>query len=827
MDITEIDNLLTAAQAELAKLDTERLTILGQTKTLKSQKESVDHVISETIFPKGRAPVSNQSQAQEKVSLFRSLFRGREDIYARRFESKQTGKSGYQPTCRNEWVNGVCGKPKVPCGSCNCRDLLPITDEVIKNHLQGIDPNEYTKRDFIIGVYPLLPDETCWFLAVDFDKATWVEDTATFLKTCCSLDVPAVLERSRSGNGGHIWIFFSEPIPASLARKLGSFLLTETMEYRPEIGLDSYDRFFPSQDTIPKGGFGNLIALPLQKKPREAGNSLFLDESYAPYPDQWAFLATIRRMDHSEIDTIVDDAGRRGKLIGVRSVVTDADDDEPWTMPPSRRENEMNISGPLPPQIEIVLVNQIYIAKEPLCSSLRNRLIRLAAFQNPEFYQAQAMRLPTYNKPRIISCCEDFPKHLGFPRGCLDDIVDLLQALKINVNLVDQRFVGHPIDTSFKGILRPEQQQAANAMLAHDSGVLSATTAFGKTVVALYMIAMRGVNTLILVHRRQLLDQWISRISSFLGIAADEIGQIGGGKRSPTGKIDVAIIQSLSKKDVVDDIVADYGHLVVDECHHLSARSFEIVARRCKAKYVTGLSATVTRKDGHHPIIFMNCGPVRYRVDDRTQTAARPFTHRVILRNTGFTLPDALAETKDISIHDLYMALISDQSRNELIVYDVLRVVSEGRSPVLLTERTSHLEFLAARLSSQIRNVMVFKGGMGKKQRQQLTEKLASIPDDEERIILATGRYLGEGFDDARLDTLFLTLPVSWRGTITQYAGRLHRSHDMKKEVLIYDYADLNVPVLAKMYQRRCRGYKAIGYEIGENTVQNAKTALV
>lgn len=628
--------------------------------------------------------------------------------------------------------------------------------------------------------------------------------------------MPAVLERSRSGNGGHIWIFFSEPIPASLARKLGSFLLTETMECRPEIGLDSYDRFFPSQDTIPKGGFGNLIALPLQKKPREAGNSLFLDESYVPYPDQWHFLSTIKRMNREEVNILVEDAGRRGKLIGVRAVVTEEDDDEPWTMPPSRRKKEISIVGPLPQQIEIVLGNEIYIPKETLPLFLRNSLIRLAAFQNPEFYQAQAMRLPTYNKPRIVSCCEDFSKHLGFPRGCLDEIVDLLQALKIEVKIVDERCTGRQIGMSFHGILRPEQQAAAQAMLDYDCGVLSATTAFGKTVVALYMIAARNVNTLILVHRRQLLDQWVCRINSFLGIAASEIGQIGGGKRSPSGRVDVAIIQSLSKKDVVDDIVAEYGHLVVDECHHLSARSFEIVARRCRAKYVTGLSATVTRKDGHHPIIFMNCGPVRYRVDDRTQTASRPFTHRMVLRNTGFNLSAPLTETNDLNINDLYTALSSDQNRNNMIVHDVLKAVNEGRSSVLLTERTAHLEYFAKRLSSEIPNVIVFKGGMGKKQRQQLTEKMASISDGQARIILATGRYLGEGFDDARLDTLFLTLPVSWRGTLIQYAGRLHRVHDTKKEVVIYDYADLNVPMLAKMYQRRCRGYKAIGYGIGE-----------
>jgi superfamily II DNA or RNA helicase len=586
------------------------------------------------------------------------------------------------------------------------------------------------------------------------------------------------------------------------------------MERRPELGLDSYDRFFPSQDTMPTGGFGNLIALPLQKKPRDSGNSLFLDKDFIPYPDQWAFLSTVGRMKRLEVETLVNGAVQRGRVVGVRMVITDGDDDEPWTAPPSRRRQESPVTGPLPGELELVLGNQIYVAKEELPPALRNRMIRLAAFQNPEFYKAQAMRFPTFDKPRIISCCEDFTKHIGIPRGCLDELLALLKSLNIKTKVTDQRFVGNSIDARFNGTLRPEQHVAAQSMLQHETGILAATTAFGKTIVACYLIAARGVNTLVLVHRRQLLDQWVARIADFLSVPVKEIGQIGGGRRKPGGKIDVAIIQSLSKKGVVDDVVGEYGHLVVDECHHLSARSFEIVSRQSKAKYVTGLSATVTRKDGHHPIIFMNCGPIRFRVDHRAQAAARPFHHQVITRATSFELPKSLMAMEGQSIQEIYSALVSDEGRNKMIVNDVLTALAEKRSPVMLTERKEHLDLLAKRLSSQIRNVIVLKGGMGKKQRTKLQEKIGSIPDNEERIILATGRYLGEGFDDPRLDTLFLTLPVSWRGTLAQYAGRLHRLHSMKQEVIIYDYADLNVPVLAKMYRRRCTGYKAMGYSM-------------
>ena len=814
--ISEIDQQIEAVERELAGLDKKRAAILEQMEALRREKSGISQGSPVSFLVNGRTPVTNQSSQEDKISLFRTLFRGREDVYPKRFESKKTGTSGYQPVCRNEWVKGICGKPRIRCGNCQNRKVLPVTDDVIRNHLLGYDLQKKTRPDFAVGVYPLLPDETCWFIAADFDQSTWMQDVSRFLEICKSFRIPAAVERSRSGNGGHVWVFFSELVPATLARKMISFVLTETMELRPEIGLQSYDRFFPNQDTLPKGGFGNLIALPLQKKPREKGNSLFLDDRFEPYPDQWAFLSSIQHMSLNEVGAVVDEAIRRGRVLGVRMSVTDEQDDEPWTMPPSGRRKQTPITGPLPKEIELILDNQIYVAKEGLPAPLMNRLIRLAAFQNPEFYKAQAMRFPTYDKPRIISCCEEFAKHMGLPRGCLDELIELLDFLRIRPKIVDKRFQGNLIHLCFHGTLRPEQRSAAEAILSHDTGVLSASTAFGKTVVAAHIIAERAVNTLVLVHRKHLLDMWVDRLSQFLGLNPEQIGRIGGGKRNPSGLIDIGIIQSLSTKGVVDDIVGQYGHLVVDECHRIAARSFEIVARQSKARYVTGLSATVARKDGHHPIIFMQCGPVRYRVDDRKQAAKRPFDHKVVVRKTGFNLPRSISNKTDPTINELYDALIADEGRNNMIINDVLSAVDEKRSPVLLTERKKHLDLLAARLTPIVRNVIVLKGGMGEKQRRSISAELAHIPDEEERVIVATGRYLGEGFDDARLDTLFLALPVSWRGIVSQYAGRLHRIHKAKKEVVIFDYADTGVPMLAKMYERRCAGYTNIGYEIHE-----------
>jgi superfamily II DNA or RNA helicase/very-short-patch-repair endonuclease len=757
------------------------------------------------------AGVHARSPSAAKISLFRSLFRGREDVYPRRFESRKTGRAGYAPACGNEWVRGICEKPRIKCGDCPHRAFLPVTDQVIRWHLSGRDA---AGQDFVAGVYPMLADETCYFLAMDFDKDSWRDDVLAVMETCQRLQIPAALERSRSGNGGHVWLFFTEAVPATLARKLGSFVLTETMERRPELGLASYDRLFPNQDTLPRGGFGNLIALPMQKGPRENGHSVFVDETFTPYPDPWAFLFSIRRLSRDRVEAVASAAESRGRVVGVRFALSPDDEPEPWNSPPSRHHRDPPVTGPLPMELELVLGDLVYLTKGTLPPALRNRLLRLAAFQNPEFYRAQAMRLPTYDKPRIIACADDLAAHIGLPRGCLEEILALFAELKIKPLIRDQRVAGSPVDLQFTGTLRPEQASAAAAMLAHDTGVLAATTAFGKTVLAAHLIAARGVNTLVLVHRQQLLEQWIERLSSFLGLPAKAIGRLGGGHKKLTGNIDVALIQSLVRKGVVDDRVADYGHLIVDECHHLSAHSFELVARRSKARFVLGLSATVARKDGHHPIIFMQCGPVRHRVDAKQQADARPFSHHVIVRPTGLRTSVGPDPDRRLEYQNLCAEIIRSEPRNGLIRDDVIAALREGRAPLVLTERTEHVAALTEMIRPHAPHLIVLQGGMGRKSLREAMAQLAAVPEDQSRVVIATGKFVGEGFDDPRLDTLFLTMPVSWRGIIAQYAGRLHRLHDGKREVRIHDYADLDVPMLSRMFDKRCAGYEAVGYTI-------------
>lgn len=775
------------------QIENARLISLLEAHGIEWRVPSIPEVVK-TPFAMAAAP-SNLS-TDEKVILFRRLFRGRDDVYPIRWESQKTGKSGYAPACANEWRTGVCNKPRIKCSDCSNRLLRPISDVVIYDHLAG----EHT-----VGVYPLLTDDTCYFLAVDFDEAEWKMDAQAFAQSCHDLGVPVALEISRSGNGAHAWVFFVGSVPARDARRLGTAIISHTCARTRQLKLTSYDRLFPNQDTMPKGGFGNLIALPLQKKPRENGCSVFVDDSLHPYSDQWAFLSSIQSMPFKDIEPTILRATGGAQPLDV-TFIDEEDYKEPWkrSVPVTNK-----LAGNMPKSIRATLANLIYFEKVQLPQPLANRLIRLAAFQNPEFYKAQAMRFAVWDKPRVIGCAENYPNHIALPRGCLGAALELLQENGIRCDLNDERFEGKPIDIDFAGTLRLDQEAAVTGMLHHDAGVLCAPTAFGKTVVASAMIAKRGVSTLVLVHRTELLKQWQERLQSFLGVGKGVVGTIGGGKAKPTGIIDIAVMQSLSRHGEINPLVENYGHVIVDECHHVGAVSFDSLLKRVKARYVLGLTATPIRRDGQQPIIFMQCGPIRY-------TAAKPESAPHDLEVVPYSINKRIDLPQDAGIQDVFRHLANDLERTAMIAAEIESAFAQGRKVLVLTERTEHLDAIAATVGGKTPSLFVLHGRMSKKQRILLIDELNGLPPDAPRILLATGKLVGEGFDHPPLDTLVLAMPVSWKGTLQQYAGRLHREHASKTDVRIIDFVDTGHPALLRMWEKRQRGYRAMGYRLRE-----------
>jgi len=604
--------------------------------------------------------VNKYSSPQEKIELFMSLFRGRSDVFAKRYYSKQHGEGYYIPACKNEWVRGVCEKPRVKCKNCLKRELSPFTNEVIDSHLRNKDE----KGNGIVGVYPLLPDENCLFLAIDFDEANWQKDVAAFRLVCKKLAIPVAVERSRSGNGAHVWMFFDAPVPALSARKLGNILLTKAMSLRHEIRFSSYDRMFPNQDFMPKGGFGNLIALPLQGGARKNGNSEFVDENFISYSDQWAYLASIRKLTSERIKKLLSGLGaayglgelsdtdtetEENKVLLVNKVAEDTP--KPW----ERKKQEVKLGSiDFPDQLTIVEANRLYIPKQDISQRALNKIKRLAAFSNPQFYKTQKMRLSTFGIPQIIYSLDETADYMGIPRGCRSSLISLLNDAVVKYEFKDKRNNGKEIRVGFNGALFEEQQLAAEALLQHENGVLAVPTAFGKTVIGASLIAQRKCNTLILVHLQTLFDQWKKSLEQFLDINETLpetvnkrgrkkhrplIGQKGAGKNTLSGMIDIALVQSLIRDNEVDDIVKNYGMVIVDECHHVPSVNYEKTLGAVNARYVYGLTATPARQDGQHPITFMHCGAIRYAVDAKSQASKRNFEHYIIPCFTGFKKP--------------------------------------------------------------------------------------------------------------------------------------------------------------------------------------------
>lgn len=760
----------------------------------------------------------------ERIRLFQSLFKGREDVFARRWFSKTTGKSGYQPVCINEWKQGICDKKKYRCAICPNRNFASLTTQDMYRHLEGKD--EYCCD--VVGLYAIMQDNNCAFLCADFDdkncKYGYKEDVLAYVGVCREWLIPYAIERSRSGNGAHVWIFFEAPLPASKARRLGNAILTEAMTRNGQMSFNSYDRFFPNQDYLPEGGFGNLVALPLQGQARRKQNSVFVDNDFLVYKDQWAFLYNLKKIQESTIDQLL--RLHYQEELGKLSMSSES---KPWVTPLPQNITQEDFHA----KVEIIKANKLYIPLKAVSAKVLNHLKRIAAFKNPEFYSKQALRLSTYAIPRIISCFDITNEYLAMPRGCEDATRSFLNDNAVTYTITDKTNHGNKISVSFQGEEREEQLEAINALLPYTNGILHATTAFGKTVTAAAIIARKKVNTLILVHSKALLKQWHDRLTEFLNIdypkheeknkrgrrkVFSPIGCFDSSGNTLHGIIDIALIQSCLDEDGVKPFVQDYGMVIVDECHHVSSITFEQVLMSIKAHTIYGLTATPIRKDGHQPIIFMQCGPIRFSTDVKSQIAKQSFDRFLIPRFTSY---NSILEDR-LSIATLYKYLSEDEIRNNLIVEDICKAVNTRRTPIILTNRTAHVSVLAGKLKATIKNVISLTGAGTTREKREAMQRLQTIPDSEQLVIVATGKYIGEGFDYPRLDTLFLALPISWKGLLAQYAGRLHREYEGKKDVRIYDYIDIHEPICDSMYRKRLKGYAAIGYK----TINTAQPTL-
>lgn len=760
----------------------------------------------------------------ERLRLFQSLFKGREDVFARRWFSKTTGKSGYQPVCINEWKQGICDKKKYRCVICPNRNFAPLTTQDMYRHLEGKD--EYCCD--VVGLYAIMQDNNCAFLCADFDdkncKYGYKEDVLAYVGVCREWLIPYAIERSRSGNGAHVWIFFEAPLPASKARRLGNAILTEAMTHNGQMSFNSYDRFFPNQDYLLEGGFGNLVALPLQGQARRKQNSVFVDNDFLVYKDQWAFLYNLKKIQESTIDQLL--RLHYQEELGKLSM---SSENKPWVTPLPQNITQEDFHT----KVEIIKADKLYIPLKAVSAKVLNHLKRIAAFKNPEFYSKQALRLSTYAIPRIISCFDITNEYLAMPRGCEDATRSFLNDNAVTYTITDKTNHGNKISVSFQGEEREEQLEAINALLPYTNGILHATTAFGKTVTAAAIIARKKVNTLILVHSKALLKQWYDRLTEFLNIdypkheeknkrgrrkVFSPIGCFDSSGNTLHGIIDIALIQSCLDEDGVKPFVQDYGMVIVDECHHVSSITFEQVLMSIKVHTIYGLTATPIRKDGHQPIIFMQCGPIRFSTDVKSQIAKQSFDRFLIPRFTSY---NSILEDR-LSIATLYKYLSEDEIRNNLIVEDICKAVNTRRTPIILTNRTAHVSVLAEKLKATIKNVISLTGAGTTREKREAMQRLQTIPDSEQLVIVATGKYIGEGFDYPRLDTLFLALPISWKGLLTQYAGRLHREYEGKKDVRIYDYIDIHEPICDSMYRKRLKGYAAIGYK----TINTAQPTL-
>lgn len=779
-------------EAELRLLERRRHDLLVELDALRRETVREPQLPLSNVVP--RTP-------SEKVALFLALFGARRSVFPQLWVNPKTGQKGYSPACQNEWVKGVCEKGHgVKCSACIHQAFPPLDAAAVEDHLTG-------RRT--IGAYAIREDNSCIFLAADFDGSGSLQDASAYRQAALEFGVHTAVERSRSGVGTHAWIFFAQPVPAEAARRLGTIIVAKASARHAGMKLSTYDRFFPNQDTIPAAGFGNLIALPLQKIPRAIGNTLFLDEDMNPYADQWDYLASIRRVTLEELQ----------KLVALlRPSMVEAETSEPDAFSLRCDEGALDLipkavtKGVFQGVLTVILGAQLQIATTGLPVCLVAAFKRLGTLPNPAFYEKQRLRFPTYNIPRFIFCGELHENRLVLPRGTLSGVLELVRKAGGRAEIEDIRVRAKGASFTFSGSLSDIQQVAVDAILPHDGGVLVAPPGAGKTVMGCALIAARNIPTLILVHRKPLMEQWRERCAEFLGVAPKEI-HILGQARNRQAPLAIGMLQTLARSDSAADLFAGYGQVIIDECHHLPAASFEAVLKQCPMRFIVGLTATPSRKDGLQKILFLQCGSIRHRIDlDRGTDLAR----RVIVREFSLRVPP---EESRMPIHELWAMLATSEARNRMIARDVIGSLAQNRCAAVLSDRKEHLLTLESLLHQGVQNAAdtVFRidGSMPRKERAAIFNKLKGTEAERRPFaILATSSLLGEGFDLPILDTLFLTMPISFKGRVIQYAGRLHRTAKGKTDALIYDYVEADHPLMAHMHRKRMKTLQQLGYQI-------------
>ena len=786
MDVS-VDGELDRLRRELEHLRAENARLSRLLDLCGQDTSAAPEQLAAAIAPPGLVDMS--SPVRDKLALYADRFRARADVYAVRWENARTGVSGWMPAVAGGWRKGTDRKAAT---------YLPLTAEVLSAHLVG---------DAFVGVYPLLPDNSCHFLVADFDGPAAMLDALAYTKAARASGVPAALEISQSGRGAHVWVLFTEAVPAAVARCVGTALVHEAMVLRGSMDLRSYDRLFPNQDVLPEGGFGNLIAAPLQGRRRRDGLTVFLDlATLEPHEDQWAFLSTLDRLSPSDAARVA----RRAKQAVVGAEVA--------TM---SRSGATRVRPPLPAVVHAELGAGLSLEAAQLTPAALSTFKHAASMANPKFYELQRLRKSTWDTPRFVRGYDiTIDDRLVLPRGLRHTVAGIVEEAGSRLAVEDVRNPGREIDVAFTAQLDTRQSAAVSALLAHDDGVLVAPPGSGKTVMACAVIAERGTSTLVLVDRKALAEQWRTRVEQFLGIRS---GQVGAGRRKLGGVVDIAMLPSLARRDDVAELTGGYGQVIVDECHHLAAAAYDHSVKRIAAQFWLGLTATPARRDGLDELVTWQLGPVRHTIThdapgtdqgtllDAWDTDAGP-RRLLYVHETAFEFRSDDGEPSAASvIAAAHRALAVDQERNLRIVADVTTAVKRGRNCLVLTRRVAHVEHLASLLAQRGHQAMVLQGGMAASDRRTTVNRLADAKAGDGVLVIGTTPFIGEGFDAPALDTLFLAAPVSYDGLLVQCAGRVIRAAPGKQVAEVHDYHDRATPILAASLQRRMPGYRALG----------------